>query len=103
MSRKKRKTLPGQVQASARAAIFFSGGVRGSGKSWGRWCWQALGHHVGWEPFGRRASQHEGEGPSFEECVEQIRACGFGAYTFEGKTYRIRSRYVAGDRPPPNV
>lgn len=77
------------MQASARAFVsFWDMGNRPSGKSQGRWYWCGAGLSWQW-------------GDTLEACVEAIRARGFGAYTYEGKTIRLRSRYVAGDRPPP--
>lgn len=88
MSRKKRKTPPGKVQASARAVVCHP--------FWapGRWYWYDARRWSWRKPL-------EAYGESLEACVDAIKAAGFGAYTFEGKTFRLRSRYVAGDRLPP--
>ena len=96
MSRKKRKTPPWQVQASARAIVWYS-------PAYGGWRWGAAGRLAYWPAFAKARAPLVGVQKTREECVEEIKAFGFGAYTCEGVTYRLRSRYVAGDRPPPEV
>jgi hypothetical protein len=96
MSRKKRKLAPGQVQASARAVVWLS-------PYYGGWQWGALGRFAYWPAFAKNRARFVGFWKTREECVEEIKAFGFGAYTCEGKTFRLRSRYVAGDRPPPGI
>ncbi len=93
MSRKKRKKPFEQVQASARAIV--------SQSIFGNWRWWPASRHVSSAITRDIDAFFGGRGKTREECVEEIRICGFGAYTCEGKTYRLRSRYVAGDRPPP--
>jgi hypothetical protein len=103
--RKKRRLAPGQVQASERAIVRFW--PRTGDRGGGYWTYTAASGRyfeanvrVGMAkpvPF----PVCEAYATSLEDALERVRALGFGAYTYEGKTIRLRSRFVAGDRPFP--
>lgn len=115
MSRKKRKTRPGQVQASRWARIELCWVTRKAMADqaridalmdilfedrphWHRrppfepyWCAPSAGDAIG---YGARFE-------TLRACVAALEAAGFGSYTLGPHRVRLRSRYVAGDRPPP--
>lgn len=98
MSRKKRKTRWGHVQASARAIVEPVAPLA-DGTRW-RWYDASFVARCNGRGVWYRCN---GWAPTFAACIAQVDHIGFGAYTCEGKTLRLRSRYVAGDRPPPDL
>lgn len=114
VSRKKRKTPTGQVQASRWARVELRWAtikaVSDQAKNdalmdeifadpthWDRRppfapYWEAVGTGdvIGYRHF-----------ETLRACVAALGAAGYGSYTLGPHRVRLRSRYVAGDRPPP--